>query len=297
MGTRTPRAVIVTRPTAFELVVARHGTVAQAAFFLETREQSIEPLRLVHDAQQDAVQLASAAIPVSWRRARIERDGLDRFLFEDDDIIIAVGQDGLVANASKYLSGQPVIGINPAPSDYAGVLVPHAPPAIGDVLADVYSDRARFQPRTMVEAEVDGGFRLRALNEVFIGHRTHQSARYRIRYRGQVERHSSSGVIVSSGTGCTGWARSIHRERACNLCLLEPEDPELLFFVREAFPSPGTGCTVTQGVVNDMVEITSEMNEGGVVFGDGIEADRVDFGWGKTVRVSRSPVALQLVLS
>lgn len=296
MSERTPRVVIVTRPTTFDLVTARHGTVAQAAFFLKTRGESIDVLREQHEAQEAAVQRASAAIDVAWRRAAVERDRLDRFLFEDDDIVVCVGQDGLVANTAKYLSEQPVIGLNPDPATYAGVLVPHAPSAIDDLLADVAAGRERRQARTMVEAEVDGGFKLRALNEVFIGHRTHQSARYRIRYDERFERHSSSGVIVSTGTGCTGWARSIHRERRCDVCLLEPDDPRLLFFVREAFPSPGTGTSLTHGLVYDQVEFISEMNEGGVVFGDGIEADRVDFGWGKSVLIRRAPLALQLVV-
>ena len=41
------------------------------------------------------------------------RGDLDRFLFEPDDLVVIVGQDGLVANVSKYLDGQPVVGINP----------------------------------------------------------------------------------------------------------------------------------------------------------------------------------------
>ena len=296
MSARNPRVVVLTRPTSFELVVSQHGTVPQAEFFLSSRGQSLDALRVEHDAQLAAMQLTSAAIPVAWRRAHVTRAGLDRFLFEEEDIVVAIGQDGLVANAAKYLTGQAVIGINPLPDSYAGVLVPHAPNLIGDLLSIVGAGRHHVQSRTMVEARVDGGFTLRALNEIFIGHRTHQSARYRLRYRGHVERHSSSGVIVASGTGCTGWARSIHRERACGIALLNAEDPALLFFVRESFPSPGTACSMTQGVVDDeVVEITSEMNDGGVVFGDGIEADRIDFSWGKTVRIARAPVCLQLV--
>lgn len=296
MSHNVPRVVVITRATPFDLVVARHGTVQQADFFLQSRGQSLAELRLGHLRQQRAIQAISAAIPVEWRRANVVRNELDRFLFAPEDIVVAVGQDGLVANASKYLSGQPVIGVNPAPSDYAGVLVPHPADAAADLLRDVARERHSVQSRTMVEAEVDGGFRLRALNELFIGHITHQSARYRLSFEDREERHSSSGVIVATGTGCTGWARSIHRQRRCSFCLLEPEDAELLFFVREAFPSPATGCDVVHGVVYDSIEITSEMNDGGVIFGDGIESDRIEFGWGKTARISRADQSLRLVV-
>jgi NAD kinase len=70
----------------------------------------------------------------------------------------------------------------------------------------------------MAHARLDDGQQLLALNEIFVGHRTHQSARYRIRPADeQEERHSSSGVIVSTGTGATGWARSIQRSAQTGL--------------------------------------------------------------------------------
>ena len=37
------------------------------------------------------------------------------------------------------------------------------------------------------------------------------------------------------------------------------------------------------------------MNEGGVVFGDGIEEDRIDFGWGRELVVRRAERSLHLV--
>ena len=296
MGTMQPRAVIVTRPSAYELLVARHGTARQAQFFLESRGQSLEPLVEADRRLSDAVQSVDAAVPLSWRRARVERKDLDRFLFAEDDVVIAVGQDGLVANAAKYLKGQVVVGINPDPEANAGVLVPHPHEACADLLADIAAGRHRLERRTMVEAEVDGGHHLRALNEVFIGHRSHQSARYRVRHRGESERHSSSGVVVSTGTGATGWARSIQRERARKLPDVLPEDRLLLFYVREAFPSPMTGCDLTCGLVEDELEFVSEMNEGGVIFGDGIEEDRIDFRWGRRATVRIAADVLNLVV-
>jgi hypothetical protein len=40
----------------------------------------------------------------------------------------------------------------------------------------------------MVQAELDDGQRLLALNEIFVGHRTHQSARYRLGF-GRASEH------------------------------------------------------------------------------------------------------------
>lgn len=61
----------------------------------------------------------------------------------------------------------------------------------------------------MARAQLDDGQTIDAVNDLFIGIQSHASARYRIEYRKQVENQSSSGVIVSTGAGSTGWYRSV----------------------------------------------------------------------------------------
>jgi NAD kinase len=297
MAVPVPRVVVVTRSTPYEALLERHATRGQAQFFLETRGEDIRHVEAAHGRFQRALGHVLQSIPPKWRRAQVDRRDLDRFLFEPEDIIAAVGQDGLVANVAKYLGGQPVIGINPLPDEYDGILVPHPPEAAPDLMNGAAQARVSIECRTMVEAELDDGQRLLALNEVFVGHRTHQSARYRLAMEDQQERHSSSGLIVSTGTGATGWARSINLSRGNVLDLPAPPDRRLAFFIREAFPSIATGVGLTCGMIaeSEALEIVSEMNEGGVIFGDGIEADRLDFAWGQTVQVHVAEMSLSLV--
>jgi hypothetical protein len=223
----------------------------------------------------------------------VTRADLDRFLFEPEDVVVAVGPDGLVANVAKYVRGQRVIGVNPSPALYDGVLVRHPPQAVSDLLGP----GASIEERTMVEARTNDGQTLVALNELFVGHRTHQSARYLLGFAGRSERHSSSGLICATGTGATGWARSIALGRADAPPAPAPTAPELVFLVREAWPSVRTGTSVVAGVVGAAAELTvrSEMNEGGVVFGDGIEDDRLELPYGQVVTLRRSARTLRLV--
>ncbi len=296
VGTAAPRVVVVTRPTDYERLLARHGTRGQAAFFLAGRGQKIEEPEAQHQALLGALARVQEAVPRSWRRQRIDRAELDRFVFEPEDLVVAVGQDGLVANAAKYLTGQVVIGINPAPERYDGVLVRHPVQAVGDLLAGAAAGRLPLEERSMVQALLGDGQRLLALNEIFVGHRTHQSARYRLSLGRVVERQSSSGLIVASGTGSTGWARSIHRERRTELRLPAPTEPRVAFLVREAFPSRATATGLTEGLLGagDALVVSSEMNEGGVLFGDGIEEDRIDLPWGETARIGLADRRLRL---
>ena len=294
-----PRVVVVTRPSEYQELLVRHGTREQARFFLAQRDQHIDEVQMRHVVMDVILTRVSQAIPMRWRRVRISRADLSRFVFEPDDFVVPVGQDGLVANVAKYLDGQSVIGINPFPAVNPGVLVRHAPEAFEDVLHRTVRGQATIEERTMVEARLDDGQRLLALNEIFVGHRTHQSARYRIGYARRSERHSSSGLIVATGTGATGWARSIARDRSHTVTLPAPTARELVFFVREAWPSPATGTDLTEGPLDPdhPLQLTSEMNEGGVLFGDGIEDDRLLFNWGLRAQLAPARERLHLVVA
>ncbi len=298
MTTVPPRVVVVTRPTPYAELLLRHGTHEQGRFFLDTRGLPIEPLVAEHRRLDEARSEVEQAIPNRWRRARVDRRDLDRFVFEPDDLVVAVGQDGLVANCAKYLTGQLVVGINPDVEQNVGILVPHEPKATGKLLAACAAGGPEVEERTMVRAALDDGQQLFALNEIFVGHRTHQSARYRLSWGGRSERQSSSGLIVASGTGATGWALSLHRQRRHRIELPGPTERRLVFMVREAFPSVASQTELTDGAVSgkETLEVVSEMNEDGVIFGDGIEADRLQFHWGQRARIGLCKRCLRLVL-
>ena len=67
------RAVIVRRSTEFELLLARHATRGQAAFFLESRGQKLERVEAEHERIHGAIERVLGAIPARWRRAQVQR--------------------------------------------------------------------------------------------------------------------------------------------------------------------------------------------------------------------------------
>lgn len=298
MSSLPPRVVVVTRETELDALLKAHGTRGGAAFFLKSRGQKLEDVDERHQRLSAAVDTTLAQIPLNWRRARVDRDSLDRFLFEPSDIVVTVGQDGLIANVAKYLEDQLVIGIYAG--EHAGVLAPHAATEAGALLTQASFADARslaVQARTLVCAKIGDGQTLCALNEIFIGHRSHQSARYSITVHGKSERHSSSGLIITSGTGATGWAKSITRTRVDAPVLPTPQQRAVTFLVREAWPSPITGCELVSGILtgDDVLTIRSEMNEGGVLFGDGVEQDYLPLPFGEVATLRVATRSLRLV--
>ena len=296
MTSLAPRVVFVVRKTELEALLARHSTRGQVSFYLESRGQSFAVLEQRDRTQRRALETAKAAVPPDWTFTQVDRDDLNRFLFFPNDIVVAIGQDGLVANIAKYLDGQPVIGVTPDPAVGEGILTRHAPEALATLLtrsahADIDVDR-----RAMVEAAIVGGDRLLALNDLFIGHRSHQSARYDIRFRETCEYQSSSGVIVATGTGLTGWARSVMAATGAAFDFL-PDAPAAAFFAREPWPSRTTGTALRNGLIEGAtpLSLTSRINEGGVIFADGIEHDFLPFDWGTDVLVGIADRSVHLV--
>ncbi len=297
--TTTTRIVIASRPSEWEQLLLQHGTAGQARFFLEERGIDAEPLVERDRLLAKSISQVEQGVPTEWRRAWIRREEFATFLFEPEDIIVAIGQDGLVANLANYLEGQPLIGTNPLNQDGSGPLMRVPLEALGEILHQVVSGHAPIEERTMVHARLDDGQDLLALNEIFVGHRSHQSARYILEDgRGNRQAQSSSGLIVSTGTGATGWASSISKERDSRLSLPKPTDNRLVYFVREAWPGAGFEATLTEGTITKKrhLRLSSRMEEGGVVFGDGIEKDCRHLAWGQEIQIGVAQKKLRLVI-
>ncbi|MDR0592700.1 MAG: hypothetical protein LBG60_05485 [Bifidobacteriaceae bacterium] len=316
-----PRLVVVHRRSEFAELVERHATVGQAEFYLRTRGRDLTQVRAAHEAAARAKDLVVAAAPADWAVAQVERADLARFLFQREDRIVVVGQDGLVANAAKYLSDQLVIGVDPARGANPGVLVRHSP-ARGIALM-LAPEKAKVAELTMARATLDDGQELTALNDIYLGHASHQTARYdlaapadgngrtdggrtdggpgeqsgrRPGRRPTREAQASSGVVVGTGTGATGWCASLAGDRG-GRALPGLTERRLAWFVREAWPSPTTGRTLTEGIIEPGAELTLTVRSDQlVVFGDGLEADRLTALWGQDVRIGLAERRLRLAV-
>ncbi|MEE2978539.1 MAG: sugar kinase [Pseudomonadota bacterium] len=300
MSTDGRKVVLVTRRTRLEELVARHHTLAQAKFYLEHLGADFSDYLAENAAYARSLEITVRALEAWGRYQVVDRGYLPNFIFAPDDIVVALGQDGLVANSMKYLDGQPLIGLNPEPGRWDGVLLPFEPKDLGTVLADVARDKRPTKAVTMAEARLSDGQVLRAVNDLFIGPRTHASALYEIELSERREAQSSSGIIVATGLGSTAWLKSIVTgsmgvARAMHAggdgFRYEPEPwdtPQLTFAVREPFPSRASQATLVFGHVDadQPLKLRSRMPENGVIFSDGMEADYLRFTAGMEATIS-----------
>jgi len=295
------KVVLVTRRTRIEGLIARYHTLAQARFYLEHLGADFGDYQREHETYVAVRRAAVELLAQRGRHQAIDRDFLPNFLFAPDDIVVALGQDGLVANTMKYLAGQPLVGVNPDPARYDGVLLPFMPRDLPAILDDVAAGRRRTRTVTMARAALGDGQVLHAVNDLFIGPRTHASARYEIALGPRREAQSSSGLIVATGLGSTAWLKSVVTGALGIVAGLggggadplayrpAPWDADYLqFAVREPFPSVASSATLVYGKVGrgEALRLRSLMPENGVIFSDGIEADRLEFNAGSEAVVA-----------
>ncbi|MCS3758784.1 sugar kinase [Bradyrhizobium centrosematis] len=293
------KVVLVTRKTRLEDLIARHLTAAQARFYVEHLGADFSDYEREHEVYR-AQHRTTLQVLEQWGRYQIiDRGFLPNFIFGPDDIVAVLGQDGLVANTMKYLNDHPLIGLNPDPARHDGILLPFAPRDLAKLLPEVAADKRGSQAVTMAEARLGDGQMLYAVNDLFIGARTHVSAIYELTAGGAIERQSSSGLIVSTGLGSTAWFKSIvtgslaiagsfgQPPLLSGYEALPWDAAELRFAVREPFPSRHSKTNLVCGRLApaEQLRIRSLMPENGVIFSDGVEADRLDFNAGAEVAI------------
>lgn len=337
MGMRiNPSIVIVTRMTRLEGLRKRWGTEGQAAFRLKsaqaaeiadntfsmsgprkakskkavvarpqaTFEEYIAEDRVYQEEVSALEREMQFGIPVKV----IDRSFVPNYNFYGCVAVVVVGQDGLVANVAKYVGDTPIVAVNPDPARIDGLLLPFRTAQAVKAVRQVMDGRYPQIKVTLIEAKLNDGQSMLAFNDLFIGCSTHVSARYVLEASNKTEAQSSSGLLISTGVGSTGWLSSVFNMAAgmahfmgSQVQVPKPmawDARELVWAVREPFKSRTSKIGLVAGRIQEQEKIVVEslMPDNGVIFSDGIEADYLPFTSGSILSVSVSGQRATLVL-
>lgn len=295
------KIILIVRETRLDDLISRYNTLSQAQFYVEHLGADFSDYIAEDKRYKTAITSAETILKKIGRLQVVHRKFIPNFVFGNDDVVVVLGQDGLVANTLKYLGIQPVIGVNPDPDRWDGILLPFEVRDLKQIVSEVISGQRKISEITMAMAELSDGQSMYAVNDFFIGAKTHVSARYSININGKTENHSSSGLIISTGLGSTGWLKSIiagasgiTSEVANQEIDISIEDScswdarHLYFSVREPFPSRSTSVSIVFGKITEYspMILLSQMAGNGVIFSDGIECDFLEFNSGITATIT-----------
>lgn len=302
------KLVMVTRKTRLQELVERFNTRGQAKFYIEHAGGDFADYEREDDAYRSSLEALHRSLEFEMPRQIVERGLVPTFQFQKEDVVVTLGQDGLVANTAKYVGAQPIVAVNPEPSRFDGILLPFLPDQARRAVAQVMEGRAKIREVTLGEVQLADGQRLLAFNDLFVGARSHVSAQYRITCGNRSEVQSSSGVLISTGAGSTGWMSSVFNmangvARFCGGRAVEGmrmpwEDRRLLYVVREPFVSRHSQAGIVAGMLQSGEELVleSRMPSGGAVFSDGMEADYLEFNSGASAAVRAAQQRARLVV-
>jgi NAD kinase len=302
-GSTEKKIILIKRKSRLEDLITRFNTVMQAKFYIEHLGADFSDYQKEDQTYKQSVTSAVEILESLGNVQVVDRSFLPNYIFGTDDLVVAIGQDGMVANTLKYLSNQPVIGVNPDPSRWDGILLPFKVKDLKSIVPEVMHHSRPIKDITMAKAELNDGQTLYAVNDLFIGQKTHVSSRYIIESNGIKEQHSSSGIIVSTGLGSSAWMKSVITgalEIAETVLKSKAEfeykntmswdSDYLVFSVREPFITQITKAELVIGQVDSAnpLFITSQMPENGVIFSDGIENDFLNFtaGFQATITIA-----------
>lgn len=342
MGLR-PIVAVVTRETRLEGLKARWATASAAAFRLQQAVDHEVELRRKRMKRSNDEEFADSALMEAEAGAdaltserdyeaedevyrltvqrllnelqgdypvkRIDRTFLPNFDFGRCLAVVVVGPDGLVANTAKYIGNLPIVGVNPDPQRNDGVLLPFKVEQARHAVGRALNQQAKYREVTLAEVNTNDGQRMLAFNDFFVGASSHVSARYTIEAGGLRESQSSSGVLVSTGAGSTGWLSSLFNMAQGFARFAGGSEPHsltmpwdakrLVWAVREPFRSKHSSADMVAGLIEseDELVLGSQMPSQGTIFSDGVESDFLEFNSGTIARFTVSKQRARLVVA
>lgn len=301
MKNASKKIILVKRKTRLENLIYQYNTLEQAKFVIEHCGSDFSDYQLEDRIYKETISNIISTLEKYAYVQVLDRDFISTYIFGKSDVVVAVGQDGLVANTLKYLDDQPLIGVNPDPKRFDGILLPFEAENLEKVIIDLFNNRRQFKEVTLAKVCLNDGQSLIGVNDIFIGPKTHTSAQYILKQRDNIERQSSSGIIISTGLGSTGWFKSILAGASGIVGACFNKDIELVqrdefkwnsdflyYTVREPYPSKWTSANMVFGKIEkrNSLKIQSLMPDNGVIFSDGIESDYLRFNSGSEAVIS-----------
>ncbi len=296
----------------FQMAQARMRLLSDAATLAPTvlkqrTEEEFNELEIEDQTYQQAISELTRSLDFGLPIQTVDRDFLPNFDFARFEVIVVIGQDGLVANTAKYAGAVPIVAVNPDPARFDGVLLPFQLHEARAAVDTVLKERYMVRDVTLAEVALQDGQKLLAFNDLFVGSSSHVSARYKLTTPGGSEPQSSSGVLISTGAGSTGWLSSVFNMASGMAAWLggsvpqRPqlnwEDRQLLWAVREPFVSRQSEANQIAGLLPEgqNLIIESLMPQNGVIFSDGVEADFLQFNGGSIAQIGVAAQRARLV--
>ena len=218
------------------------------------------------------------------------RSKLSKKLFQNKDLIVAVGGDGTFLRASHFIFGKtPMLGVNSDPKYKEGFFMVTVKKDFEEKFKKILSDNYKIKKLQRLEAHVNNKkISELALNEFYIAsEKPYHTAVYFFGVRGKKERQKSSGVLISTAAGSRAWIKSAGGK------ILPLNVDKFEYLVREPYYGRTCAkCNLVNGILNknEKIEIIFEFGNGVLIVDSLSKEHKFKAGKKVTVKMSNKPL-------
>ncbi|MCK4650055.1 NAD(+)/NADH kinase [Candidatus Pacearchaeota archaeon] len=217
-------------------------------------------------------------------------DNLKKEKMHNADLVITLGGDGTFIEAANRIEDSYILGINSHPSSSEGALTSLSMNEVGK-LEEILNRELNVIERQRAKVKLNGEvLDERASNEVYVGAENNfHTSRYIINYRDKKEEQRSSGVIISTGTGSSGWFKSAGGKQ------FNANEKKLGFIVREPYYGERVYVSTVLGgdiLSDEKISFESKRDSGGII---AIGFKLYDFNEGDIVEIKLSEKPLRVI--
>jgi len=222
-----------------------------------------------------------------YRRENFTKDIADKA-----ELIISFGGDNHFQYVSHFVNSNILMGINSDPKSSEGALTYFNADHLEDIITKLKKDNFEVEEWVRLEVKL-GNETYLATAEVFLGEdRRKMMSRYILELNGKKEEQKSSGLLVVTGAGSTGWYDSSCRYIYENGNPFSKTSDYARFLATETYRGKLNGYKMIEGSLEKEQEIKlySLADDKGIITIDCNED--YDFSMGKTalIKVSDKPL-------
>ncbi|MBW2975871.1 NAD(+)/NADH kinase [Candidatus Woesearchaeota archaeon] len=256
----------------------------------------LENILVVYTAPQSAAERSTlGTVKRILKKYRINcrlahRHKLDKKLFKNRDLVIAVGGDGTFLRASHFIFDRtPVFGVNSDPKHKEGFFMASEKDDFEAKLKKILSGNCKAKKLQRLEARINNKTVPElALNEFYIASKKpYHTAVYTLDISGRRERQKSSGILVSAAAGSRAWIKSAGGK------ILPLESDKFEYLVREPYCGRvSIKCGLVNGILRKNENISAVFEFGkGILIADSLSKEYAfKAGQKVTVRLSKKPL-------
>ncbi len=208
---------------------------------------------------------------------------------KDHSLVITIGGDGTLLDASHAVENTPILGVNSAPDTSVGHFCAATGQTIQAALEAIQADEYKTLELARMSLSIDGEKNPNPiLNDILFSHAVPAAAtRFELELKGKAQQFKCSGIWVSSASGSTGAMHSAGGTK------MPPQSKNIQYMVREPYGHDAETQQVSpHGIHDGELSILSLVRQG-MVYLDGHRLKQ-KVGYGQRITLSTGAPSLNL---